>query len=1003
MLEGGMTHTFHPNNSLRNRATTEVFPGSLAFSATNQFGNLNDFALTPEIFAQIVEECRVERLNRWHPSRIVIVQDRLNLNFVLPAFAHSDSTGISNLLFRNVETDSLLFPNRIDRNNRVFSHIPPAVYDVILLFNSGNYLQMDSIEFRQFAYTELNLRRLPIIPADSLSKQWLLLNTGNVPIGGASGNQVTTRGTPPQGRTVTLTNRVAGRNQVTGTVLDEIGEPLIGATVMIRGTQQGTIANIDGEFTLSMDEYQATLVFSFIGYRTQEVQVTAGSHIVVRMDADQALLSEVVVTAMGVSRERSRMSFAVASVTSTDAQGQIPEEELRDDAEETAEAEAQLHAQLMQMSGLRTNFSNVAFWEPRLVSDRRGQARFTVTFPDNITQWNAVVYAMNRRLQTGTARRYIRSYKPIMAELRHPQFLVVGDSAFYSGIIRNYTQDRGIEGMVSFTIGQDTILNEAVRFDTSHNNRILVSPSTTDSITTTYIFRRNDGFFDGEKRTIPVFPLGTEVSDGTLEFLRTGSRKIITAETDEEVHITLTARQIDVYMRASAFLMNYRHACNEQLASILMGLLNYRLYQEFAGNTFRYDRRINEIIRRLVGNQNQDRLWSWFGNQSRTSFWMSAHILRALNQAREAGFTVDLDLTRIEQDFIDTRQFRRITIRDIGILHALSEAGTEQNYEPALDYFDALIARHEFVADSIARYHNRPNMASYLKQRLQILEIRQRQGIGFSPEMLEPYLRTDIFGGVYVDDGRAVGRRWYENSLITTLIGYRIVRNDSTLQHLKAPMQMYILGTKRRGWNTFQASSAVATILPDLLAESASRDALATVVLSGKENRTLTEFPFRTVLTAGEQLTIEQTAGVPLIFTTYQLRRVTAEHQSEAFAIHTSLATDTVQAGVPVTMQVTVRAKQRNAEYVLIEVPIPAGFSYASRQQSRRHGEVHREHFKDRVIIYVDRMPMGEYTFYIQLLPRFTGSFALNPAKVELMYFPVIRSNNELRRVVIFE
>ena len=74
-----------------------------------------------------------------------------------------------------------------------------------------------------------------------------------------------------------------------------------------------------------------------------------------------------------------------------------------------------------------------------------------------------------------------------------------------------------------------------------------------------------------------------------------------------------------------------------------------------------------------------------------------------------------------------------------------------------------------------------------------------------------------------------------------------------------------------------------------------------------------------------------------------------------------------------------------------------------SRLFGRRWGwhETYRESFKDRTVIFCENLPQGTYTFNIELIPRYTGRYSLNPAKAEMMYFPVINSNNGLRRVDI--
>jgi uncharacterized protein YfaS (alpha-2-macroglobulin family) len=728
------------------------------------------------------------------------------------------------------------------------------------------------------------------------------------------------------------------------------------------------------------------------------------------------MLDEVVVVGYGAQMKmsiRGISSVLQGSIAGISVQNEIelksPPEKMKDNAadnqKEMQAAENQLYNELLQLNGLRKNFSDVGFWEPRLFTDKKGIAQFTVTFPDNITQWNTVVYAMNRKLKTGTARKFIKSYKPLMAELKTPQFLVVGDSADYAGNIRNYTRDKEIEGEILFAIGSDTIKNKSIRFTSSHQDKMLVHPVTTDSLTTTYLFRRNDGYTDGEERTIPVFRQGTEIADGVLDFLRNEDEKKIVAGDNEEWHISITANPLDIYVDASYYLSNYKYDCNEQLASKLIGLLNYKMYQQYTGKPFKQDKRINEIIKKLIDNRNEQKLWSWFGNSPNTSYWMSAHVIRALNRVQQAGYMVNLDLTKVEQDYMDTRRYRSGSLNDIEILNALSEAGIKQNYEEALRWFDEEIKHREHLADSFARKNKMQNTTSYLKEKLLLLEIRQRRQIGYSPELISQYLKKDALGAVYCDDG--IERHWYSDNLMTTLIAYRIIRNDPALSELKEPMQMFILKTKQRGWNTYQASSAVMTILPDLLAGLTTKNNPATVVVSGKENKELTEFPYETTLNAGEQLNIKKKSGMPLIYSAYKTKYVTTQTIGDAFEVVTSLVNDSLTAGEKTTMQVTLTVKQKNAEHVMIEIPIPAGCSYASKNNyySGYYSgkETYREYFKDRVAIFCERLPIGVYTYQIELLPRYSGQYILNPAKAEMMYFPVINANNDLRKVLIRE
>lgn len=103
------------------------------------------------------------------------------------------------------------------------------------------------------------------------------------------------------------------QTNVSGTVVDETGQPLPGVTVLEKGTANGAITDIDGKYTVSVGE-DATLVFSFIGYRTVEVAVNGRSVVDYAMELDIQSLNEVVVTAFGLEKEEKSLGFATTVV-----------------------------------------------------------------------------------------------------------------------------------------------------------------------------------------------------------------------------------------------------------------------------------------------------------------------------------------------------------------------------------------------------------------------------------------------------------------------------------------------------------------------------------------------------------------------------------------------------------------------------------------------------------------------------------------------------------------
>mgnify|MGYP000093295474 CR=1 FL=1 len=106
-------------------------------------------------------------------------------------------------------------------------------------------------------------------------------------------------------------NMLAQNITVTGQVVDVTSEPIIGASVVVKGTANGTITNFDGKFTLSNVPSSAkTLVVSFIGMATQEVAIRQTVNITLKSDTE--MLDDVVVVAYGTAKKSSFTGSATA-------------------------------------------------------------------------------------------------------------------------------------------------------------------------------------------------------------------------------------------------------------------------------------------------------------------------------------------------------------------------------------------------------------------------------------------------------------------------------------------------------------------------------------------------------------------------------------------------------------------------------------------------------------------------------------------------------------------
>lgn len=114
-----------------------------------------------------------------------------------------------------------------------------------------------------------------------------------------------------------LVSLAQGGKTLTGTVQDETGEGLIGATVVEEGSSKGTVTDFDGNFSLQLSGAAKSVKVSYVGYKTKVLQIPASGRLNIRMEADQNVLQETVVIGYGVQR-KSDLTGSVSNVSSKD-------------------------------------------------------------------------------------------------------------------------------------------------------------------------------------------------------------------------------------------------------------------------------------------------------------------------------------------------------------------------------------------------------------------------------------------------------------------------------------------------------------------------------------------------------------------------------------------------------------------------------------------------------------------------------------------------------------
>ncbi|MFN8207667.1 MAG: carboxypeptidase-like regulatory domain-containing protein [Bacteroidales bacterium] len=649
-----------------------------------------------------------------------------------------------------------------------------------------------------------------------------------------------------------------------------------------------------------------------------------------------------------------------------------------------AEFDAAFLEAASQSSSIRENFSDYAFWKPRLITDKEGKASFDVTFPDDITSWKTYYLAMNEDLQTGQTDGLIKSYKPLMAQLAIPRFLVESDTSKVIGKTLNYTPDTVLVKTHFEVNNQPVLSRESYCINAVIDTLELIAGK--DSFPVKYYLEDTTGYFDGELRYIPVFPSGLEETRGAFHVLDKDTTFIPQFDSAlGKVKLYATADVLLVIESEISHLIHYLYGCNEQLASKLKALLAEKSIAEYRKKDFKSDREVKKLINLLVKNKKENGLWGWW-KDSDPNLWISVHVLEALLEAENKGYASGLNKNEIIASLIWELEHKidfDTQLRSLRILYLMK---AQVDFKK---YFDRLYSYQQLSFNSTLRQ----------------MEIKQLFHMPLSLDTLNYYKKNTLFGSIYFSDNPEE-LDILSNDVQNTLLAYKLLRNDSVNHDdVLRKIRTFFFENRCEGYwrNTFESAQIIETILPDILKNGGSELTKSKLEIRGTYNQTVTKFPFEYELNGDDSITITKTGEYPVFLTHYQRswnsNPVARKNQFEIVSAFQNEPDGILTAGKETKLIVKVNLK-KDVKYVMINIPVPGGCSYGEKNSKSRYEE-HREYFRNEVALFCSSLPKGQHSFEINILPRFSGSYTLNPARVELMYFPTFSANNETKHVKI--
>lgn len=168
-------------------------------------------------------------------------------------------------------------------------------------------------------------------------------------------------------------NEVLAQSEVKGVVKDAVDQPLSGVSVLVKNTKTGTTTDLQGRFSINAPS-NATLVFSFVGYAVQEVALKGQLHIELQLQPYKGALDEVVVTALGIKKEKKAVGFSVQEVKGAELV--------------KAREPNVINSLTGKVAGLRIAASSNLFGDPGISLRGRGTIIVVDGVPINSDSWN---------------------------------------------------------------------------------------------------------------------------------------------------------------------------------------------------------------------------------------------------------------------------------------------------------------------------------------------------------------------------------------------------------------------------------------------------------------------------------------------------------------------------------------------------------------------------------------------------------------------------------------
>jgi hypothetical protein len=619
----------------------------------------------------------------------------------------------------------------------------------------------------------------------------------------------------------------------------------------------------------------------------------------------------------------------------------------------------------------RKNFSDVGYWQPNHLTDKKGSVSFEIRLPDNITTWKSNILAMGKCHLHGIDTSEMRTYKPLQVSSIIPPFLWIGDKVWAKAKFTNLTKDsKNITA--SMMINGNLLRKSEALVKNDYVDSMLLEAKLPQSLQFKASLQYQENYKDEEQRDITVYNPAFRFYTNRNFNMEKDSTYHLKFKDGTKGEIILNNNLYEKIVEEINELGKYEYTCVEQTSSQLKALLCKEKINRALQSKENLNVKIYRLLHQLENYQNKNGTWGWWKRQS-VNWRMTIYATEAMGKANSSGYNSNSfakGINAIKDNFT-----------------SLSVSDQLYGYS-VMQQFGRKDASIKKIIEKIKVETLAPIDKMYY------YKIKEVEGETIDPNVLYT---------VYLEMNNQLFRPYYGDFFYepraNLLSAYNLFSNSSLgkewLQLFKSKLSN---GTLDHNLNTYSKVTLI-EVLTASAENTDNKPVTAQVIIN--DTLKVKTFPYRLSIARTSYKLNHSDASV-FVNTAEENYTDKPENSDSLFKVSTSFVQkgqkkSELQAGVVCQMNIAVDA-YRSFDYVMIEIPIPSGMRFVTKTQQ---SGCTIEYFKNKVVIFYERLNMQQHQLSFDMIPAFRGDFIWPAAKCSLMYYPYLFGNNQTQSIEI--